>query len=982
MFKSSAFSGILLLALVVQALGADWTQDWELIGNDGRRVIDSQTGETLLSLQGHGDGEAVYWKKNMIFSPGTVYQLTVKLALSPGSSADAVLVGTDFMNSDIKADSVWKEQVIHFTAPHDGRQHFLRLGLWRAFGECRFSKVELCAVTPVPQTREDLSLGQGESLDDQGYHVFYLFDNISSNTVNSLEAFDAAFNTNRWDLYSGKFLTLRHQCGRLRQLAGTIALHVIYYEAGRLDVEASNNGRVWKRVGECASIGRFSWKLPDALFPAVGIWIRISARQNSRLQFNEYAYDSDIQGKFPHFSGQTLLLHDQTISPGLQLSWEKEDKDVYLHLSLSDSVAAEKNMTVRLFGRQTETREVSLTPGNEKRLKIDARQLNDLRQMSIGHKQNMGSIIHHQVFTDSPILDDDQFGYYIDTVGDVDLWWCEGTHKVGRFRQPPAPASRREMEIWLAKNEYEPIQLILRSRRNHGACRVTCGLFQRKDGSKLPLNNIKLYQVDYVRVKAPTDKLGSLGWWPDPLPALESSFKLQESHNYPIWLLAYIPPSSPAGDYRGNIQIEIDGQVIQVPLMLHVWDFTLPNETHLKTAFGLYASLIQRYHHFANQDRLDEVLELYLQDFARHRISPFDPLVLHPVKTKFDPETLTAQIDFSVFDAGYERYVRGYGFNSFRFTLEGIGWSSVFSHQPRTLAGYSSDSKEYDRLFSSYCSQVGEHLSHLGALSQAYLYWFDEPEPKDYPYIRQVMTKIHQAAPQLRRMLTEQPEVELYGAVDIWCPILDRFQPEVAVQRQQLGESLWWYICTNPKEPYVGMFIDHSAVELRTWIWQTWQHHVDGILIWAANYWTSPVAFPAPLLQNPYLDPMSYRSGQGTSHGEISYWGNGDGRLIYPPKAVFENNIKCIQAPVSSFRWEMLREGLEDYEYLWMVQYLVRQVEAQKGHSKLIQEAKALLIVPEDISRSLIDFNKSPQPIYLRRKELAEMIIHLQKILQ
>ena len=48
-----------------------------------------------------------------------------------------------------------------------------------------------------------------------------------------------------------------------------------------------------------------------------------------------------------------------------------------------------------------------------------------------------------------------------------------------------------------------------------------------------------------------------------------------------------------------------------------------------------------------------------------------------------------------------------------------------------------------------------------------------------------------------------------------------------AEQRRAQGEKFWWYVCTGPKAPYCGLFIDHAGTELRVWLWQTWQRGVE-----------------------------------------------------------------------------------------------------------------------------------------------------------
>ena len=53
------------------------------------------------------------------------------------------------------------------------------------------------------------------------------------------------------------------------------------------------------------------------------------------------------------------------------------------------------------------------------------------------------------------------FGYSLTGPDGLELWWCEGTYKVGRERETPT-STTTHVEIAAARNEYEPFQLVLR----------------------------------------------------------------------------------------------------------------------------------------------------------------------------------------------------------------------------------------------------------------------------------------------------------------------------------------------------------------------------------------------------------------------------------------------------------------------------------------------------------------------------------------
>lgn len=457
--------------------------------------------------------------------------------------------------------------------------------------------------------------------------------------------------------------------------------------------------------------------------------------------------------------------------------------------------------------------------------------------------------------------------------------------------------------------------------------------------------------------------------------------ELTGGQNQPIWVSVYVPPQTPPGEYRGEITVHGEQWQKAISIRLHVWDFSLPEKTHLKTAIGFDPAFVKQYHHCNDPVCLDSLLKLYYRHFAQHRISPFEPFSLKKKDITFDDHSLTVAIDFSDFDRDYDFYVKELGFNTFRLRVMGLPSGTPHHYSPGVLDGYGQNSPQYKALMESLLGQLQDHLDSLDALDKAYIYWFDEPTPENYPCVIKTMKLIKNVAPKIKRMLTEQPDEGLFGHVDIWCPISHRFQYEVARERKKEDEHFWWYLCTHPRTPFATLFIDHYAVELRTWIWQTWKYQIDGILIWKANYWTSPDTGSRPYPQNPWEDPMSYQRGKHLKPNQVAYWGNGDGRFIYPPKAVFQSDSVCLQGPVSSIRWEMLREGLEDYEMLWLLDSVVSQLDA-KYHQNLIDQAKELLKVPDTITASLTQFSKSAEPILAHRKKCAVMIEQLQTLVK
>ena len=118
---------------------------------------------------------------------------------------------------------------------------------------------------------------------------------------------------------------------------------------------------------------------------------------------------------------------------------------------------------------------------------------------------------------------------------------------------------------------------------------------------------------------------------------------------------------------------------------------------------------------------------------------------------------------------------------------------------------------------------------------------------------------------------------------------------------------------------------------------------------------------------------MSWCASDSLGKGTKSPWGNGDGRFLYPPRAAAQPSpVPVLDGPVDSFRIEMLRDGIEDYEYFAMLKRLL--VERRNLPSALRDKAAALLKVPSSVYSSMTEFTKDPEPMEKHREKLARAI--------
>lgn len=120
---------------------------------------------------------------------------------------------------------------------------------------------------------------------------------------------------------------------------------------------------------------------------------------------------------------------------------------------------------------------------------------------------------------------------------------------------------------------------------------------------------------------------------------------------------------------------------------------------------------------------------------------------------------------------------------------------------------------------------------------------------------------------------------------------------------------------------------------------------------------------------------MSYAVGYGLPYGQVNHWGNGDGRFLYPPNRDPANaRTKYLCGPVDSVRWEILREGVEDYEYFVLLERAIREAKGQNKLRATAAEAAKLLEFPPSLFTSGKDYTKDPLDLLRYREKIAAAI--------
>ena len=336
-------------------------------------------------------------------------------------------------------------------------------------------------------------------------------------------------------------------------------------------------------------------------------------------------------------------------------------------------------------------------------------------------------------------------------------------------------------------------------------------------------------------------------------------------------------------------------------------------------------------------------------------------------------------LDFTDFNRAGKRYFDEFGFTGYRLTLKGLGGGTYFSRKGGVFEGFEQGTDEYNKLMQSYLAQMQNNLEKNGWLGKEYIYWFDEPGEGDYPFVRETNALIKKYAPKLKTLLTEHVSgQDISDVTDISCTIWHKLDHDKIKRMNEKGLEHWSYLCCWPKSPWISEFIDHDVINMRMWLWASYQYRLKGVLMWDTTFWNSESASPEGYLQNPWEEAMSFVTGYGWPYGKQTIWGNGDGRYFYPVnRNPNTDSASHVGKPVPSLRLELLRDGIEDYEYFTLLEKAVKN--ASKKQKNMALEAGKLLAIPQSIYTNETTYSKNPQDILAYRKLLAEYIQKLGK---
>ena len=571
------------------------------------------------------------------------------------------------------------------------------------------------------------------------------------------------------------------------------------------------------------------------------------------------------------------------------------------------------------------------------------------------------------------------YGYLVKDDAKAAVWWAEGVYKPMKDT-PVATRKAGRVNISTARNEYESFIVVVNPKQDLNK------LYVKVKG--LPRGvEAKVRKVEYVNVNTPSDSFGYTGQWPDPLPLYSEAESAPAGENTSFWITIKTPESRRKGSYRCRVMLsDGDGWRLKLPVKVKVHSFALPRTVSLSSGYGLWFNHVINYENLATVEQQKEVFYKYLDTHLDYKIAPYDPFLYAPFKTTItgsvEAGDLKVDIDFTEFNKVAAKYFGEGGFNSFVVNVEGLGGAGGNGYTRGKIAGYELGTPEHEAVMAQYLPLLQDGLEKAGVLDKCYIYWGDEPLDGAYPYIREVHTLIKKYAPRIRTFMTEQvtwfespADFDVADVTDISCVSWNCFDNHNKVYDYNgPGQEVWSYLCCATKYPYFTNFIDHNGIDMRLWEWASYMYGMKGILIWSTTCWNSSSIMPEGQLIDVWDTPDCYGTGQS---GKPEFFACGDGIMFYPNNR-HPNQDKTTAytgEPIPCIRLEINRDGIEDYEYLKLLEERIPRMNAADG-----QAACNLLELPEDV---FLDddadhhekyYIQDPQFLLERRAQIAALL--------
>ncbi len=476
------------------------------------------------------------------------------------------------------------------------------------------------------------------------------------------------------------------------------------------------------------------------------------------------------------------------------------------------------------------------------------------------------------------------------------VWTENENRKILRDRQPPDNEESDAVEIAAARGEFESFQIAVTPATDMSAVNWTCSAFAGP--ARMPEDAVRCRRVEYVDIQKTTGPFGYQGLNPDALTD-RLPCDIEAGANQPFWFTVRVPAGQTPGEYEATLTLTSGGdEVCEAALRLRVRSFELPQRPTLDVrSNGRWNLVLPRE---SGED--SKVLARYYCEFHEHR-------------TRCSPAArVTVRVNGDQAEVEMDEYVEAVRmmrdeWGARRFNTPSLWISHRGTHEMPPDAQWQGIpifaneelpalNPAFAKPFRDYMSQLVQRLKDEGLFLEPTVRFIDEPNLADQRTvngIRALSLLLREIEPDLRIAETcSYPHPDLLDVTDVWVLHTDSWDRNVAriARAREAGCKIAVY--NNAVN-----LPDHKPIRVRLWPWLLKKYEVDGTYSW----WGSVC------WRGDFEDPWS--AGAGNS-----------GVMLYPPRDENEHG------PIASVRWELFREGLEDFEYMAIAEDLAGKLEA------------------------------------------------------
>ena len=544
------------------------------------------------------------------------------------------------------------------------------------------------------------------------------------------------------------------------------------------------------------------------------------------------------------------------------------------------------------------------------------------------------------------------------------------------FRETPVEeAAGAAFAVSLARNETEPLQLAVRTARAVADLKAQVELpapLKAEVGRvrHVPVDHPTAYyscttpawELRYPRNGGSSD--GWSGWWPDPIdPVAGGPAPANETQAF--WINVTAGADVPPGTYKGKITWMADGAAVRTDAFsVKVWNFALDARPSFPAIYDLRVGDRWKVLGATPAERRERLWAL----LAEKKCCP-DRLGVEVKFAKGADGTVTA--DFAEYDAVAARY-----FDHYRFPVSympGCFYCFGWAMPPKPFLGenpyegaWPYEGADWTKLRPAYKSLYQQalrlywnHVKEKGWAQKLVLYISDEPHFYRANVVQQMKAccaMIHEVDPKIQIYSSTWRHCPAWNdALDVWgvghygCFPVDEMRARV-----KAGSRIWWttdgQMCTDTPYCAVERLLPHYARAFGA----------DAYEFWGCTW----------LTYDPWKFGWHAYIRQSDTPGK-TYWVRypaGDGFLIYPPR---DGGAK----PVSTIRLEAARDGVEDYNYL----VLLERLAAEKGPraaeaARLVDELRALVAIPNAGGRYSTRILPEPEKLASLRLRAGELL--------